>query len=282
MNNNFSTFKKKLKKEKMLLQLKKELANLEFLTKHYQLVEIQNEITKKLKIAGKSLEYIMPYFLVVTILTGVCKLSTSSFPFYLDEVKQYKKTIKEFDYTGLTKIDTTYEKININSSILTYTTAWKKEAASFTRQTKIYNLNILTGENILSLLQNPPINLEDILGEPIKVSQEYSPFLSPKERNLKPILKAYLYEENLNDYILLEEDKNYNLLISVLYTILTLGATSATYFFLSAKPDYNFPADIQEIMKDNGLNKKDLYQILELKKKNYNRLVGELDEHVQR
>ena len=48
MNNNFLTFKKKLKREKMLLQLKKELAHLEFLMNHYGLVKFQKEITEKL------------------------------------------------------------------------------------------------------------------------------------------------------------------------------------------------------------------------------------------
>lgn len=282
MNNNFLTFKKKLKREKMLLQLKKELAHLEFLMNHYGLVKFQKEITEKLKIAGKGLEYLMPYFLVVTILTGACKLTTSSFPFYLDDTKKYLKTIKEFDSSGLIRVDTTYEETNINNNILAYTTSWMKIDTSFMRETKIYNLNILTEENIQSLLKNSHINFEDILGEPIKVSKEYSSSLSDKELNLKPTLKAYLYQEDLNDYIVLEEDESYNLLITIIFAIIAFGATSATYFFLSAKPDYNFASDIQEIMNNSGLSKNDLSKILELKKKNYERLTGDVDEYIQR
>ena len=282
MNNNFLTFKKKLKREKMLLQLKKELAHLEFLMNHYGLVKFQKEITEKLKIAGKGLEYLMPYFLVVTILTGACKLTTSSFPVYLDDTKKYLKTIKEFDSSGLVRVDTTYEETNINNNILAYTTSWMKIDTSFMRETKIYNLNILTEENIQSLLKNSHINFEDILGEPIKVSKEYSSSLSDKELNLKPTLKAYLYQEDLNDYIVLEEDENYNLLITIIFAIIAFGATSATYFFLSAKPDYNFASDIQEIMNNSGLSKNDLSKILELKKKNYERLTGDVDEYIQR
>ena len=280
MNNNF--FKKKLKREKMLLQLKKELAHLEFLMNHYGLVKFQKEITEKLKIAGKGLEYLMPYFLVVTILTGACKLTASSFPFYLDDTKKYLKTIKEFDSSGLVRVDTTYEETNINNNILAYTTSWMKIDTSFMRETKIYNLNILTEENIQSLLKNSHINFEDILGEPIKVSKEYSSSLSDKELNLKPTLKAYLYQEDLNDYIVLEEDESYNLLITIIFAIIAFGATSATYFFLSAKPDYNFASDIQEIMNNSGLSKNDLSKILELKKKNYERLTGDVDEYIQR
>ncbi len=282
MNNNFLTFKKKLKREKMLLQLKKELAHLEFLMNHYGLVKFQKEITEKLKIAGKGLEYLMPYFLVVTILTGACKLTTSSFPVYLDDTKKYLKTIKEFDSSGLVRVDTTYEETNINNNILAYTTSWMKIDTSFMRETKIYNLNILTEENIQSLLKNSHINFEDILGEPIKVSKEYSSSLSDKELNLKPTLKAYLYQEDLNDYIVLEEDESYNLLITIIFAIIAFGATSATYFFLSAKPDYNFASDIQEIMNNSGLSKNDLSKILELKKKNYERLTGDVDEYIQR
>ena len=280
MNNNF--FKKKLKREKMLLQLKKELAHLEFLMNHYGLVKFQKEITEKLKIAGKGLEYLMPYFLVVTILTGACKLTTSSFPVYLDDTKKYLKTIKEFDSSGLVRVDTTYEETNINNNILAYTTSWMKIDTSFMRETKIYNLNILTEENIQSLLKNSHINFEDILGEPIKVSKEYSSSLSDKELNLKPTLKAYLYQEDLNDYIVLEEDESYNLLITIIFAIIAFGATSATYFFLSAKPDYNFASDIQEIMNNSGLSKNDLSKILELKKKNYERLTGDVDDYIQR
>lgn len=282
MNNNFLTFKKKLKREKMLLQLKKELAHLEFLMNHYGLVKFQKEITEKLKIAGKGLEYLMPYFLVVTILTGACKLTTSSFPVYLDDTKKYLKTIKEFDSSGLVRVDTTYEETNINNNILAYTTSWMKIDTSFMRETKIYNLNILTEENIQSLLKNSHINFEDILGEPIKVSKEYSSSLSDKELNLKPTLKAYLYQEDLNDYIVLEEDESYNLLITIIFAIIAFGATSATYFFLSAKPDYNFASDIQEIMNNSGLSKNDLSKILELKKKNYERLTGDVDDYIQR
>ena len=282
MNNNFLTFKKKLKREKMLLQLKKELAHLEFLMNHYGLVKFQKEITEKLKIAGKGLEYLMPYFLVVTILTGACKLTTSSFPVYLDDTKKYLKTIKEFDSSGLVRVDTTYEETNINNNILAYTTSWMKIDTSFMRETNIYNLNILTEENIQSLLKNSHINFEDILGEPIKVSKEYSSSLSDKELNLKPTLKAYLYQEDLNDYIVLEEDESYNLLITIIFAIIAFGATSATYFFLSAKPDYNFASDIQEIMNNSGLSKNDLSKILELKKKNYERLTGDVDEYIQR
>ena len=282
MNNNFLTFKKKLKREKMLLQLKKELAHLEFLMNHYGLVKFQKEITEKLKIAGKGLEYLMPYFLVVTILTGACKLTTSSFPVYLDDTKKYLKTIKEFDSSGLVRVDTTYEETNINNNILAYTTSWMEIDTSFMRETKIYNLNILTEENIQSLLKNSHINFEDILGEPIKVSKEYSSSLSDKELNLKPTLKAYLYQEDLNDYIVLEEDESYNLLITIIFAIIAFGATSATYFFLSAKPDYNFASDIQEIMNNSGLSKNDLSKILELKKKNYERLTGDVDEYIQR
>lgn len=266
----------------MLLQLKKELAHLEFLMNHYGLVKFQKEITEKLKIAGKGLEYLMPYFLVVTILTGACKLTTSSFPVYLDDTKKYLKTIKEFDSSGLVRVDTTYEETNINNNILAYTTSWMKIDTSFMRETKIYNLNILTEENIQSLLKNSHINFEDILGEPIKVSKEYSSSLSDKELNLKPTLKAYLYQEDLNDYIVLEEDESYNLLITIIFAIIAFGATSATYFFLSAKPDYNFASDIQEIMNNSGLSKNDLSKILELKKKNYERLTGDVDEYIQR
>ena len=82
MDHNGYTFKNNLKKEKLLLQLKKELVHLEFLTNHCRLVQIQKKLIKNFKIIGKSLEYFIPYFLVITILTGACKMATSSFPIY--------------------------------------------------------------------------------------------------------------------------------------------------------------------------------------------------------
>lgn len=282
MDHNGYIFKNNLKKEKLLLQLKKELVHLEFLTNHYRLVQIQKKVIKNFKIIGKSLEYFIPYFLVIAILTGACKMATSSFPIYLDDTKKFSKTIKEFDFQGLSKITTTYEETNINSNILVYTTSWQKENNSFTRETRIYNLNILTEENIISLLKNPYMNFEDLLGKPLKVTKDYALTLDNKSLNEKPNLKAYLYQEDLNDYIVLKEDENYNLLISIVYIIITLGVTSATYFLLSAKPEYNIVSDIQKIRQENSLNKDDLIKILELKKKNYERLRGDKDEHIER
>ena len=58
--------------------------------------------------------------------------------------------------------------------------------------------------------------------------------------------------------------------------------TAATYFLLSAKPEYNIVSDIQKIKQENSLNKDDLMKILELKKKNYERLRGDKDEHIER
>ena len=96
------------------------------------------------------------------------------------------------------------------------------------------------------------------------------------------ICPLYINPKDLNDYIVLKEDENYNLLISIVYIIITLGVTAATYFLLSAKPEYNIVSDIQKIRQENSLNKDDLIKILELKKKNYERLRGDKDEHIER
>lgn len=273
--------KRNFKKEKMLLQLKKELAYLEFLANHYQLVKLQNKMVQKIRIVFKGLEYIVPYFLIVTILTGTFKLVTSSFPFYLDNTKKYLKTIKEFNSTGFIKIERTYEEKDINSNILVYTTPWMKEGNdSFVQETRTYNLNILSEENIQTLLENPDINFEDILGEPTNVSKEYSSFLDEEAINFKPSLKAYLYQEDSNDYIVVKEEENYNILITILYCIMALGANLATYFSLLSKADYHFILDVKEIIKNNNLTQKDLVRILEIKKKNYDRLTGDNDESI--
>ena len=68
----------------------------------------------------------------------------------------------------------------------------------------------------------------------------------------------------------------------MVYIIITLGVTAATYFLLSAKPEYNIVSDIQKIKQENSLNKDDLMKILELKKKNYAKLTGELNEYIQK
>lgn len=268
--------KQSLKKKKMLLQMKKEIETLENELKYSKLVNLKISTVKNLKISLRFMQRITPYVLSAGIIAGGCKLIGFGLPFYSgDTLKINSNTMKEFDSLGNVRYEQQYDDYANSSNILYYYSQWQPDINGlYTRNVETYKLDELTEEEILKLFNKEDLKLSDIFGEPISKKRETKNNVTEEELQQNDCLKAIIYSEDKNNYILYKETKEENNVITAAYLALTAVVELIPFFIRSNISTFDFDDCVSEIKrKYPAVDTDELIKKLEIRRSNYNRLM---------
>lgn len=267
--------KKRLEQKKLLIQMKQEIESLEFEIKHSSLVNAKIGAIRNLKISARALQLAAPYVLTAGIIAGGFTL-LGDIPFYGgDEWKVYSNVMIEFDDAGNIRFEQQYDSFENSDNILYYYSKWQQGNDGFySRTVQTYSIKKKTYEDIIELFGQENLNLGDVLGEPSSNIKETRNNLTDEELQEESFVKAVIYNKDENDYIMHKETVGENILLSVLYVLITGLCELAPLYWRSEHSDFDFADCVEEIkMKHQSLDIDTLTKKLELKKDNYNRLM---------
>lgn len=267
--------KKRLEQKKLLIQMKQEIESLEFEIKHSSLVNAKIGAIRNLKISARALQLAAPYVLTAGIIAGGFTL-LGDIPFYGgDEWKVYSNVMTEFDDAGNIRFEQQYDSFENSDNILYYYSKWQQGNDGFySRTVQTYSIKKKTYEDIIELFGQENLNLGDVLGEPSSNIKETRNNLTDEELQEESFVKAVIYNKDENDYIMHKETVGENILLSVLYVLITGLCELAPLYWRSEHSDFDFADCVEEIkMKHQSLDIDTLTKKLELKKDNYNRLM---------
>lgn len=274
MNKNQTLNKKQqAEKKKMLIQLKKEIENLEHYIEYSNITNFKIKTIKNLKITARALQLVSPYILTAGIVAGgFVRLGTT--PFYSgDEWKRYANIMIETDSNGNIRTEKKYGIFDTYKNKISIYSKWNKNKDTYTRTITTYYIQNKTQTEINELLNNKNIKIENILGNPYEIIEESKTNLTKEELETKSYIKVVTYKTDRTDYIMVKESKEANISSTILYILVVLAVEIIPLKFRSEISKFDFSKSINEINKKHPLvDKKELSKKLELKRNNYNRL----------
>lgn len=197
------------------------------------------------------------------------------FPFYNgDTFKANLNIMKEFDNLGNIRYEQQYSDYENSNNIFYYYYQWQQDVDGFySRNVETYKLDDLTEEAILSLFNQEDLNLYNVLGEPISVKKEIKNNVTEEELQQQHYLRAVIYSENKDDYIIHKETNEYNLTITIIYLMLTILVETIPAYIRKEITKFDFGACVRKIEREHPtIDTEDLTKKLEIKKSNYKKL----------
>lgn len=264
-------------RKETLLQLKKEILDLEKQIKYARLINFKNVTIKNLKISARFGQRIAPYVLVAGVMAGGCKLLTGGWPFIPnDEITRHSHIMHEFDSRGNIRYEEQYESFRNESSVISLYSKWTlQEDGLYTRTIKIFKPKAITEEDILKLFNSPEVkSLEKLFGQPIRSKKEYKNKLDiPEEENID-FLQATTYDVNKNDYIITKESITENFATTLLYIMFTAFAELLPAFYRENYSTFDYDDCVDAIKREyQKVDKRKLTKKIEIRRDNYNRLL---------
>ena len=260
MRNKLENERKRLEKQRLLLQMKKEVESLEKQIKYSRLTNLKISSVKNLKITARALQLVAPYVLTASIVAGGFSL-LGAIPFYRDKREIHSSIMTEFDNLGNVRYEQQYGDFG-EDSVFNFYSQWElQEDGFYTRTIKTYNIKEKTYEELVELFNKDNLSIEDILGESTSTIKETKNNLSDDEINKKAFMQAIIYNKDENDFIIQEESISENVLLTILYFCLTALIELIPMFFRSECSSFDFgecvekikdkykPADIQELTR---------------------------------
>jgi hypothetical protein len=261
--------------------MKREIDLLESEIKYSSLVNVRIKAIRNLKITARALQLVAPYAITAGIVAGEFAF-LGDIPFYPnDEWKKYSKIMTEFDNAGNIRTEQQYDSFEVNGdtldnsdSMLYYYSEWEKSDDGFySRTVQTYSIKKKSFEDIMELFKKEDLKLEDVLGEPSTNIKETKNNLIEDEIQEKSIIKAVIYEEDKDDYIIHKETVGENIGLSVLYVLVTIFSELAPLYYRSEHSSFDFSDCVDEIKrKYKPLDIDTIIKKLELKRDNYNRM----------
>lgn len=254
---------------KILDKLKQEINEI---TKEIEISKKKNKKNFKirnLKISLRLMQFVTPFVLISGISFFGFKAINFT-PFHLDDVKAYSNVMKEIDQDSNITTYKSYEDFNDQYNKLYLYCAWhKNEDDSYSRNIKVYDLNEESIEYILELLEEDPLNINNILDNPKKILTESTIQIDEYISDNKPSLKAIIYSEDKNDFIIIKEAFESERASDIIYIIINFIFYSI--WLLNSK----FKDHIQKIKTEyKCINTKTLTKKLKIRKSNYDKLIG--------
>ena len=248
------------RKKKLLLELKKEVEDLERQIKYKKLVSLKNVLIRETLINGRRLQWIAPFILTAGIMTGCSKLLGAGFPFYRDDVKAYLHTMKEFDNAGNVRYEEQYGKFDSMTNIINHYTKWEDAGNGFyVRRVDSYQLDDMSDEKIVSLFEKDTLTVSDIFGERVSSVKETKNNLTEEELMQGEYLEAIIYNKDENDYIMVKEEIDDNVAFSLLFVVLTILAELVPAYYRYEKSSF----DYDEVVYDIRTKTKEIRERLE-------------------
>lgn len=263
-----------LKNKNMLLQMKKEINELEEQIKYSKINNPKNYMLRGLKIMLRTGQLIAPFVVTAGMIIGVFSVFGLT-PFYRDDKKQKLQMMKEFDSLGNIRYEQQYEEYENSKNVISHYSKWNfVEDNLYSRDIEIYSMNDISEEQILKLInENNICSLQEVLGEPISKKTETKNNLSEEELQDGPFLQAMIYSKIADDFIIVKESLGDNIRLTFLWILATLTAEIILLLWRTDVSHFNYGYCIEEIKEKhpiidvNFLTKK-----LEIKRSNYDRL----------
>lgn len=254
-----------------LIKMKEEIESLESEIKYNKLVNFKIKAIRNLKITAKALRLVAPY----TITAGIAFCGVNHFgcvPY--NERKAYSNVMTEFDNVGNIRIEQQYYKNNGNS-ILYYCSKWEKcDDEFYSRTAQAYSIRGKSFEDIMELFKKEDLKLEDVLGEPYSNIKETKNNLTEDEIQEEAIIKAVIYKENKDDYIIYKTTVGENIAVSAIWIILAIASELIPLCYREYYSSFNFLRCVNEIKAEHQLLDIDnIAKKLELKRDDYDRLM---------
>lgn len=261
-------------KEQLLIDLKIEIENLKRQIEHRKVYDLRNNIIRKILINNCRLRYLIPYIITASIIATGCKQYNGVLPFHRDMIEEYLHTKKTIDNYGNVSVEKRYGKYNNMLNIINYYTKWQVENEIYSRCVLSYSLGNLSLEQINEIIDKEMVDVEDILGFPISGSIETKDNLTKEEIDSDEYIEAIIYSVEKNDYIIVKESVKDNVTTSLLYLLTTLLASYIPYTYREKISKFSYFERVSEIEEEyKNIDIENLSKKLEIKEKNYNRLV---------
>ena len=223
---------------------------------------------RNIKIFGRFLQGGLPY-IVVAGLTFTGQTLLGDVPFYPQKsefkVAQHEQII---DNTGVIDEKITYIKEGTgDKNQIQYTTKWEKKAdGNYYRATQTYEVENFTAEHLKEMINDPTFNFEETFGRSksnkyeVKKENELTKEDLEEEAGFKII---YHYTDDL-DVILGAQDVGENILLSVLYIIVTALVMGPVFYWRFEESDYDFMEHLDRIKTEAIDSKIDIEEIKRL------------------
>ena len=265
---------KELRKEKILLELSKEIDNLENEIEHQKLLNLKTKAIRTIKISKNKIRRYTPYIMALMITTEGCKLISGGYPFKRDNYhKEYSKVMTEIDNdNNITErkqyknFDNDYDRIIIYSN-------WNKEENKYKRDLEVYEIDNIKLDDIKKYLTLTKEDLKEILDYPLFQTTEYTDKITNQELTSTPEIKAITFREDKKDYILKKESIIENIFVSIIYIFILTAAEFGVLLYRGIYSKFNYKERIARI-KDlyPYIDKEKTIKKLEIRRQNYDRL----------
>lgn len=260
-----------LKNKKLLLQMKKEIDELEEKIKYSKIDNTKIYMLKGLKIMLRTGQLIAPFVVTAGMIIGVFSVLGLT-PFYRDEKKRNLQMKKELDSFGNIRYEQQYEEYEDSKNVISHYSKWNfVEDNLYSRDIEIYSMNDITEEQILKLInENNICSLQEVLGEPISKKTETKNNLSEEELQGGSFLQAMIYSKIDDDFIMVKESLADNIGLTLIWVLATLSAELLPLLWRTDVSNFDYGYCIEEIKeKHPTIDVNFLTKKLEIKRSNY-------------
>ena len=266
--------RQRLEKKKMLLQMEKEIQQLEFDIHHSKTANLKVHALRGLKISLRAGQLIAPYVLTAAITFGGFA-ALGGMPFIKDDQKKKLEMKKELDSFGNIRYEQQYDSFDSSKGTISYVGKWNKQDDGFySREIKTYATENIEEDIITKIVNDVDItSLEDVFGAPVSSKLQTQNNLTDEEIQTQPYLEAVMYSKFDDDFIIVKESTSDNIGESILWFVLTLLAELIPLFIRLEVSSFDFEYWVDRIKEKHPLvDTKELTKKLEIKMNNYNRL----------
>ncbi len=211
---------------------------------------------RNIKIFGRFLQGGLPYIVVASLVfTGQTLLG--DVPFYPQKsefkVAQHEQIIDANEGVIDEKIEYITEGHGAKNEV-TYTTKWeKKNDGNYYRVTQTYDIGNYSTEELKEMINNPSFSFDETFGKSKSNKYEYKSEKDITQEDLEAesgFKIIYHYTDDL-DVILGAQDTTGNILLSVLYILITVLGSLPVIYWRIEESDYYFTDHLERIKEEN-------------------------------
>lgn len=263
----------RLQKKKMLLEMKKEINELENEMRHSKINNAKIYALRGLKIVLRTGQLIAPFAVTAGIAVGGFAAFGET-PFYRDEHKQKLEMMKELDSLGNVRYEQQYEEYKNSKSVIYYYSKWNFVGDNlYSRDIETYAIGDITEEKIIKLINEDVVTLREFLGEPISKKKETKNNLSEEELQSAPFLQAMIYSNFDDDFIAVKESLIDDVGDTLIWAVLTFLIEVVVAICRYELTSFDYIRCIRKIKeKHPTIDIEELTKKLEIKRSNYDRL----------
>lgn len=255
--------------DKLLIERKNELIELENQIKNYKKYKIKRELA----ISLNTIKLIMPYIIASCISIGGLKLCGVGYPFYMDKEKNEKYIKKQIDSKGNISVYEQYDEFNNMITTLNYYSSWVKKDSFYERRVDTYQIDCVNDEDIYELINKENIDITDIAHKKVSSRLEKKNNLNINELEESEYVEALIYSKSTDEFIVFES-MGTNIRDTFLHCVFLVCIEMLTFESRKHFSKFNYKEEIEKIYElydTTDLDK--LIKKYEIRKENYNRLV---------